>query len=344
MGLDLLLLVFIVICLYGTKTVILKNEYYDDYISPNTTNVWRGIFAIVVVFHHISNRYGDQSMIFRLFEDLGPLAVSFFFFLSGYSLQYKWAMDENYKTGFLRKKLRGLLSIYLIMNAVFWFLHFINGNFIRFVDLIGTFIKGDPLVSYSWYIVIIIAFYIIFDVEMLLFGRNYKCNWIFIFFICLIWSYVAKNCLVFDKYWYQRMFSLPLGMFWAVHRDEITIFFKKHYYSFLVLFSALFVCLYYLPVFINGNLKSLELETYLMCLIFPVIILLVSMKFKFNNKILVFLGHYSLEIYLCQGIMFYIFDKKILIINNFLIYGLTITLGTILLAYLVNKLTKLIFK
>lgn len=61
-------------------------------------------FAVTVVFHHLSQIF-KTGIIFPLFRNFGTISVAVFFFFSGYGLMKKYITDENYKKGFLLRRL-----------------------------------------------------------------------------------------------------------------------------------------------------------------------------------------------------------------------------------------------
>jgi hypothetical protein len=74
---------FLLVALIVYKARIIKpihNLNTENYLSIDTCQSYRGIFAIVVVFHHLAQRT-ECGGVFYFFTKVGYLAVAVFFFL-----------------------------------------------------------------------------------------------------------------------------------------------------------------------------------------------------------------------------------------------------------------------
>ena len=89
-----------------------KKESSVDYLSVEYTTNFRGIAAIGVILHHMSERI-NAGVFFSKLSMIGYLLVTLFFFLSGYGLlvQYQKKKD-GYLKGFLKKRVLYLGLIY----------------------------------------------------------------------------------------------------------------------------------------------------------------------------------------------------------------------------------------
>ena len=69
----------------------------NKYMSKDYTNCIRGIFAILVVIHHLYQYSGlfNGTYIGVLLQLSGALSVSVFFFFSGYGLMFSSNKDNQ---------------------------------------------------------------------------------------------------------------------------------------------------------------------------------------------------------------------------------------------------------
>jgi len=83
-------------------------------------DVFRGIFASLVVFYHMS-AFSDTPLLNNAFIENADLFVDFFFALSGFVICYSYRSIDGSKqmTGFLYKRLIRLYPLHLLMLLVF---------------------------------------------------------------------------------------------------------------------------------------------------------------------------------------------------------------------------------
>ncbi len=75
---DILPLSLLILILYKMKPVKpLRALDSTEYLSVDTTKSYRGLFALVVIFHHLS-RLTESGVIFHKFKLVGYLAVAYF--------------------------------------------------------------------------------------------------------------------------------------------------------------------------------------------------------------------------------------------------------------------------
>ena len=130
---DLLALLLLILPLVGMKPVCGTNRMNEEYLSLNTGKSLRGLFAIAIVLHHLSQEATRTGgYLFRHFAYTGYLYVAFFFFLSGYGLQKSYIASENYKNGFLQKRLPKILLPYAIVALLYWIKNIINLRLVCF--------------------------------------------------------------------------------------------------------------------------------------------------------------------------------------------------------------------
>lgn len=86
----------------STETRMLK------YLSKEQTDCLKGLFAILVLVHHLYQHSGLISNLYLgvLFNSLGYFAVAIFLFLSGFDLEISYKKNgQEYLRGFVRSKI-----------------------------------------------------------------------------------------------------------------------------------------------------------------------------------------------------------------------------------------------
>ena len=64
-------------------------SYNKDYLSVQQTENLKGIFILLVLFHHL-NIFAGVGDVYNFFSNAGYIAVGGFLFISGYGLMYQF--------------------------------------------------------------------------------------------------------------------------------------------------------------------------------------------------------------------------------------------------------------
>jgi peptidoglycan/LPS O-acetylase OafA/YrhL len=95
--------------------IVIGNQLKYQFDLNHTIGL-RGILAILIMFHHCSTKVNLPWM--HYFENIGPLVVSVFFFISGYGVCKSYLKKgDAYLNGFLHKRLSKVLPLYLIGSS-----------------------------------------------------------------------------------------------------------------------------------------------------------------------------------------------------------------------------------
>ena len=90
----------------GTNKFGRKLEINEDFTSLEIMKSLRGLAAIGVIFHHISQEdIFQKNQVLSPFVNAGAIFVSIFFFCSGYGLLKSFDSKENYLKGFIKNRL-----------------------------------------------------------------------------------------------------------------------------------------------------------------------------------------------------------------------------------------------
>ena len=92
---DVLPIFLVLIMLYKIKFIKPFSIVNENYLSISTCRAYKGIFAIVIIFHHLAQKT-ENGLLFQLFSGIGYLGVSVFFFFSGYGLLRSYINSHHF--------------------------------------------------------------------------------------------------------------------------------------------------------------------------------------------------------------------------------------------------------
>lgn len=120
------------------------------------TNRYKGLFAILIVCHHIALSVSNLPIYLIPLKYIGFSVVGYFLFVSGYGLMYGYKNKNDYLNGFIRKKISRILLPYLCIQIV-WLLYCIcTGKFVL-IEYIQNFCGGGT----NWFVIMIILYYVV---------------------------------------------------------------------------------------------------------------------------------------------------------------------------------------
>ncbi len=331
----------ILLCMFPLAVVVLmliqikfapKGKIYEDFLSLESTKVLQGLAAIGVMMHHcvqIITNYGNVWVgPISLFNDIGVLFTSIFFFCSGFGLITSYRTKPDYMKGFLKKRIPAVLIPFMISNILYFI---VIGLY--FKEIYGTAdavlcLTGLRLINRNtWFLVEImvlyLAFYFIFR-----FVKKEKAKWILMVLFVAVMIMVSlllghegserRGYWFKGEWWYNTTIIFPVGMLVARYKDNIIAFTKKHYKWLLPVFAVLFVVgLYFTEHTVvktfgyyqewEGHPGYMEKAVTafahsITCILFVGTVLLVTMKVKLKNGILKWLGQISLEMYIVHDL------------------------------------------
>ena len=146
-----------------------------------------------------------------------------------------------------------------------------------------------------------------------------------------------------QPYWYNTAICFTAGMWFCRYKDKIQVFlFKKKRYN--VVFLSLLLVFLLISLLRKALFNSFwnTLLFNLIAMLFSLLVIFISMKFKINNRLLSFIGKHVFSIYMLQRLVFMFFSSKIY--NKYIYLSIcfivTITIS-IAFDYLLNRLDNL---
>ena len=317
----LVYIALLILTLYNAK-IYKPKEYNNNFLNKQTTISVKGLCAILIVLHHTSQRIEnpDQLVYFRW---IGYLCVSMFLFYSGYGLYMSYNNNNNYINTFCKKRISKIIVPFILSNILFIFSYkFINKNTYTIMDIINYSIGFKLIDGFKWYVITSIVFYYGFYLIFKYANKNkLKIMTIFITIYVLV-CYIMRM----GSYWYNASYTFILGMVMAKYHKSIFNFIKKQYINILIIVAVIFKFTFMKTVY-EGNL----IPSIISSISFVLLSIIILTKISISNKILLFIGNISYEIYLVHGL---ILNLLFNITNNKYLYLISVMVISILTAYL----------
>ena len=244
-----------------------KDQFHTDSTSLDVTKCLRGLAALGVILHHISQEgafqragggYGKPGEL-SIFVNYGFKFVAIFFFCSGFGLIKSLMTKENYLDGFLKKRVVKTILIPFYVNVLMYGVwHIICGDKFPPAQWICNLLGLTMMNTYAWYPVVLIllylAFYFIFK-----YIKNEKLRFVLMFLVIFLqglyfcwnghfawWAGKGKNWWIrpgalqqakwwmqsstiwfFGEWWVNSSIAFLVGMLVARYEEKITEWLHK---------------------------------------------------------------------------------------------------------------------
>ena len=260
--LDQVVLYFFIVLIFwgGTNKFGRRQEFNDDYASLEIMKSLRGLAAIGVILHHISQEDIFQSRhVLSMFVNAGAHFVAIFFFCSGFGLIKSLDTKKDYLKGFIKNRIVKVIVLPFYVNVlVYALLISLSGTKFPKERWIFNFLGLTMMNTYAWFPIVLALLYLVFYLCFRFIKKRPVClAIIFVFIIALglvfcfnghfaWWSGKNNWWLMTDpnkaKWWQGQMTlwfsgewwvnSAPAfftGLLFANYEKQIAGFFKKAY-------------------------------------------------------------------------------------------------------------------
>ncbi len=272
---------FIVVALliFGGKIAKGRGVIHQNSTSLEVTKSLRGLCAIGVILHHISqqtvfqnaNGWGKPGELF-IFVNAGFYFVAIFFFFSGYGLLKSLDTKENYLQGFLKKRVLKTLVIPFYINIVLYgIFRLCIHEKLSPINWVFNFIGFTMMNEYAWYPIVLailyLAFYFIFKniknrkvcfalmlAIILLQGIFFCFNGHFAWWagpknwwlnetskLHSKWWTAEKLFWFSGEWWVNSSIAFFIGMLFANNEEKIRNWFSKIYFGKFLLIIILYI-------------------------------------------------------------------------------------------------------
>ncbi len=287
---------FFLIALVSFFFTLRKRKDNEAIFDKASTTALKGILCVFIMLHNLGLDFARNNELSRIIAShSGTVAVSMFFFLSGYGLLT--AYKKKGPKFLLKLIFHNCLKLYLVavfINTV-EFLCFFRNNFetkdlllrIFNLDLFNNFNRMN---RHGWFIATILGLYVVFAVVFFVLSRFkfkksiYVATFIVVAIVVAlkIWSKIADEGGMYTN-------GLPcfaLGLLYSLYYDFVNKICKKG--RIWIMIGCLIVS-FISFFFLWGTLAGYLMNIFMIAL---------STKYRYDNKFTLFLGHISLGIYL----------------------------------------------
>ena len=340
--------ILVVLILYKIKLPLKSNSpVYDgvlftDYMSIEKTTSVKGIFIFIVLICHASyyltltDSFLDRSFDYITFTALSQSMVSMFMFYSGYgvmlSIEKKGA---NYIKSIPKNRVFKVLLHFDIAVLLYLILKLILKDYsFTIKQVLLSLIAWDSLENPNWYIFAIALLYLFTFISFIVF-KNKKY-----FALSLNLILICAYIIIMHKYrgdwtWYNTVLCYFAGMlFYNIKPLLETILRKFQFIYWILLVGFVFGVLFGIRF---GSNLFITLAKHIL---FACVVILVTMKFGINNKILYFFGKNLFPMYILHRLPMIVFSK--LGVDNKYIFVILSFAVTVLLCIGFNKVLSII--
>ena len=342
---DILLIIYIALIISGIRSYRRSGDIEQPFLDITRVRSSRGALALLVLLGHISY-VTDSGHIFPYMANTGFLAVSGFFFFTGFGVMAKHMSDPDYSRGFLKKRYPKLLVMYLIIFSIFFTVRcFALHEGITLKGAILQTFSNYPFVASSWYLFDTLIFYFVIWLMMCFLKDRYSS--IVLYFTLFLFAFSVLLIVVgMGFWWFVSIFNIAVGMFFAYQYKKIVKFYDKYRYVLLLVYIALFAGFYsYYLRHTTGEAGSLFMLFVMISssILFVLIYTMIAFLFKTDNKILDFIGVISLPFFLIQNMYNEVLPVRG-ILGNDLLFACFSIVCTMISAYILNMVLMYIFK
>ena len=326
------------------------NKKWNLYNISETRSILMGFATIIVAFFHCYSYHFEKiipnSLIANLLNFLrlrGNVGVDIFLFISAIGLYFSFTKDSNIKY-FYKKRISRILPSILIVAIIYYLIEKVNFiTFIKGITLTSLYFDGDRT---FWYFSLIIILYMLYPLFHKIINKKNLLGLLELLLLTIIPTILLMkyNYLLYQKIEIAitRIPIFLLGIYIGKN-----IYLKKEIPAYYILiFTFLFILCNILLYLININPYIIVRYIYGiigLSLVFIISYLHTFIKINICDNFLIFIGKYSMEIYLIfEKLCLYIKKIKILPINNNFIFYLIMFIITIILSYILKIICNII--
>ncbi len=321
----------LILFLYANALIVtLKNGEIKPFSLDQVNNL-KGVLAILIILYHLTN-IGHVAFL-SPFDFWGAPIVSLFLCISGYGLLASYQKKgDGYLINFIPTKLWRIIFPLFFATLVYLISDYLDKQKFPEGILQNLFLYGVTPLPFSWYAYAIISFYLLFYLVFL----NSKLGLYLKLFVMLLMAiafmFLLRN-LGYGREWWICALAFPTGMYYKLWEDKLLKLTKQRKWPLLIVPS---ICLLLLLI-----VKSkIELLFPLAYIIIPIALVYLVSFISLRNKVLLFLGGISYEIYLLHGAWMFLLRGKTIHLDNDYIFSISVVLFSIISAYIFNKLAK----
>lgn len=336
----------LIICLAFYKASYSKELDYSALDKDRTDSI-KGIFILFVFLRHIFPYIEKFCTNFNKFDSLfavadkylGQLIVVMFMFYSGYGvLESCKKKSSAYVETMPKKRILSTILNFMVAIAFFLLIQVLLGRQYPLCKVALAFVGWESIGNSNWYIFTIVACYLVSYISFSKCGvtdSNRLKTSLYATFVGLLLFIVIMSFFK-ETHWFNTVFAYLAGLVFSFKKDAALTRFKKDYNKFLVLSTVAFLSLSVLYLIVR-DVDRIGLVFNVCSIAFSIVILLLTLKVKISNNMLVWLGSNLFPLYIYQRIPMLVLASLCgtTLISSFpYIYVVICFIITILLSYL----------
>lgn len=333
--------IFILFVLFSLIGVSFKNISGIDHdaLSIERTTMINVFFVGIVFFSHFNSYVTTNNSfdnIYYSFFKIGQLMVTTFLFYSGYGIYESIKSKKNYIDNFLKTRIFKLYVSVFVAMILYLILNSIIGKSYDIKTIILSTIGFTSIGNSNWFIFATFCMYFSVFFSFKVFKNDNSSA----LFSCLILSF----CYIFlvmrylgYSWWVNTILCFNAGMFFSYFKDRILTFLSNKYHYILII--ILLIIIFGLTIINNYNYYTYEIIS----LMFVLLVVLISLKVRIGNKMLLWLGKNTFNIYILQRLSFIFYDYIEIKNYNIYMYFIISTLTTFVIVYFFDKVLKQIY-
>ena len=250
----------------------------------------RGLLCFLIVVHHIYREMPESfSHVFFIYNNVGFWVVSMFFFFSGYGLLLSLRNKAGYLAhGFVKKKFLNILLPSLFVGLCYVAVYCLTGQFS--LNRLFVLLKhGQCIPTSHWFIYVLFCQYVFFYLCF----KSVKRFPMSLYTASTIGFVATFYLLGYPSIWYKSTLFIVAGMLYCQYsvRSADWKLSATMLGAFVLLSILVGICKSDITIYkVLGNVA---ISASVLCLF-----LAFSCRFTVDNRLLRFLGEYSMYIYL----------------------------------------------
>lgn len=308
---DILVIALAAVALWGMSFSLRGHE---DYLSRESTGSVKGIFAVIILYSHMRGYVTipptGSYMYSSLLGFLGQLMVVMFLLYSGYGVMEGVKKDRaRYVGNFLTHRLLKVWIMFAMAVALFFILAVATGQEYSPAEYLLCWTGWESIGNSNWFVFDILVLYLLTYValraaDLLHVGQGHVVVAVYILTLVFLMVLIFAGK---GGWWYDTVLAYPTGMLFSIYRGRIEKTLRGwRWVVGAVVCGALFFFLQYgtqtLGRVLPWRLAAyLGLAGYLIASsVFALLVVMITMKLKFDNAVLRWLGGNAFAIYILQ--------------------------------------------
>lgn len=258
-----------------------------DYLSYENTKCLKGISALFIILHHLyQNSLILKNTIFgSVFQEMGEWFVSIFFFCSGYGLMVSYnKKGKDYINKFIKNRILPFYIIYILLIIAYTVLYIVMGETKEIsLNIIMKSFIFGGSIVRYGWYLQAILFFYWIFYLIFRFSRNDKER-----IVGLIVGYITYcilcNLLNLTITWYISSISFLLGTLWCKYKSNIDLFLSNKKRIYI---SLIIYVILFVIIFILEKIilsENLFILIHMIANVMFVLIILNILKIGFNIK------------------------------------------------------------